>query len=420
MRTKSCLFHMEAVGRWDHGHPYKFSYALSLTMTVFLLKMLLAPIKSCSKKPTSAKDEVDDDDDAELAPKTILDHIMPWVLLVVFTTFEMLMATLSSLGLLYGAPTTVFVVFKSSKAVFMALMSVVILGRRLNAPQWCSLLVISSALLLSTVAEGKGGKKGKGEHEVNLEGPMLLLLSELCHAMMLIFQEIAVRQYWPNPVSLLSWSACFGVFLTACSMYKSRSIFVDLPDGGRRPFDDPADVLYMMSTSPALAFCLILNVSSHLTSDVAHIMILKHISALARTLCDTLKMIMMWLLGKAFWLLAILPPLAEPWHPGLLGSWLMIPAIGAVVYGMLMFKNAVFVPIIYAKDEDGVWRLQEVMQEVEGEDAAEVEEVVTNMDDPFFMEAFRSQKLKKRNRRLLNKLKAKNMISNLKGAAAKA
>ena len=44
--------------------------------------------------------------------------------------------------------------------VFMALMSVVILGRRLNVAQWCSMLVISLALLLSTVAEGKGGKKG--------------------------------------------------------------------------------------------------------------------------------------------------------------------------------------------------------------------------------------------------------------------
>ena len=42
----------------------------------------------------------------------------------------------------------------------MALMSVVLLGRRLNLAQWCSLLVISGALLLSTVAEGKGGKKG--------------------------------------------------------------------------------------------------------------------------------------------------------------------------------------------------------------------------------------------------------------------
>ena len=47
----------------------------------------------------------------------------------------------------------------------MALMSVVLLGRRLNLAQWCSLLVISGALLLSTVAEGKGGKKG-GPREV--------------------------------------------------------------------------------------------------------------------------------------------------------------------------------------------------------------------------------------------------------------
>jgi len=37
---------MEAVGRWDHGHPYKFSYALTLTMTVFLL--MLGPIGSWS------------------------------------------------------------------------------------------------------------------------------------------------------------------------------------------------------------------------------------------------------------------------------------------------------------------------------------------------------------------------------------
>ena len=47
----------------------------------------------------------------------------------------------------------------------------------------------------------------------------------------------------------------------------------------------------MMSTSPPLAICLLVNITSHLTSDISHIIILKHISALARTLCDTLKMI---------------------------------------------------------------------------------------------------------------------------------
>ena len=37
--------------------------------------------------------------------------------MITFTIFEMMMTTLSCLGLLYGAPTTIFVVFKSSKAV---------------------------------------------------------------------------------------------------------------------------------------------------------------------------------------------------------------------------------------------------------------------------------------------------------------
>ncbi|CAJ1327753.1 unnamed protein product [Effrenium voratum] len=170
--SKSCLFHMEAVGRWDHGHAYKFSYALSLTMIVFLLKVLLAPIHTMlkAKKDKPAPEVEETEPGSPEASPTWASRIMPWLLLVVFTTFEMLMATLSSLGLLYGAPTTIFVVFKSSKAVFMALMSVVILGRHLNPAQWSSLLVISAALLLSTVAEGKGGGKGKGEHELNLEG----------------------------------------------------------------------------------------------------------------------------------------------------------------------------------------------------------------------------------------------------------
>lgn len=37
-------------------------------------------------------------------------------------------------------------------------------------------------------------------------------------------QEIAVRNYWPNPIALLSWSASLGVFLTACSMWLGLAI----------------------------------------------------------------------------------------------------------------------------------------------------------------------------------------------------
>ena len=42
--------------------------------------------------------------------------------------------------------------------------------------------------------------------------------------------------------------------------------------------------------------------------------------------------------------------------------------------GMLMFKNGVFMPLVYAKDDDGVWRIQERMEEEEDEEEEERED----------------------------------------------
>lgn len=72
--------------------------------------------------------------------------------------------------------------FHMRQKVFMALTSVLILGRRLNMAQWCSLLVISSALLLSTVAEGKGGKKGSLAVMVGECCSVAVTSQGLCHA----------------------------------------------------------------------------------------------------------------------------------------------------------------------------------------------------------------------------------------------
>lgn len=73
-------------------------------------------------------------------------------------------------------------IFDWRQKVFMALTSVLILGRRLNMAQWCSLLVISSALLLSTVAEGKGGKKGSLAVMVGGCSSVAVTSQGLCHA----------------------------------------------------------------------------------------------------------------------------------------------------------------------------------------------------------------------------------------------
>ena len=55
-----------------------------------------------------------------------------------------------------------------------------------------------------------------------------------------------------------------------------------------------------------------------------------------------------------------------------------------------MFKNGVFFPLVLAKDEKGNWGIQERQRTVDDEDDGEAEEVALNLDDPFYMEAFRA------------------------------
>jgi len=269
-------------------------------------------------------------------------------------------------------------------------MSVLLLGRRLNRAQWSSLVMISFALVLATLAEGKGKKGG----EWNLIGPLLLLLSELFHATFLVLQEVSVRKYWSDPLALLSASAFFGVLMTGLLMVQARQVLVPMPGGGTRPTTDITDAFVMCVNNPVLGVTMVLHLATHVSNDMMHIVILKHISALARTLCDAVKLILMWFCGKAFWLCGTAPYLAEEWHPGVVGSWLMLPAIPTIMYGMMMFKNKVFKPIGIVR-EGGVWRVVEYKVKLSDEEHARAEAAPkVSLDDPFFMGMFRSKILR--------------------------
>eukprot|EP00443_Scrippsiella_acuminata_P044409 CAMPEP_0115284290 /NCGR_PEP_ID=MMETSP0270-20121206/60817_1 /TAXON_ID=71861 /ORGANISM="Scrippsiella trochoidea, Strain CCMP3099" /LENGTH=591 /DNA_ID=CAMNT_0002701233 /DNA_START=26 /DNA_END=1800 /DNA_ORIENTATION=- len=412
--TKSAMFHMDAVGRWDHGHAYKFAYALSLTLVVFILKVCLVFVKLISREDDDSGDQeegVADSDDEEPEPMSLSDRLMPWVLLVSFTFFEMLSAHCGiTWPRVWGTDFGVRHLQELQNYIFgTAVCCGLAQEAQLRAVELVAL--ISLALTMATVAEGKGGKKGGAEF--NIMGPLLLTISELFHAMMLILQEISVRNYWDDPLELLSASAVIGVVLTLAAMMKASQVWVTLPDGSSHPASDMPDAVLMCLNNPVLGLTMILHLISHVSSDVTHIVILKHISALARTLCnldvssdvthivilkhisalartlcDAVKLILMWILGKAFWFFGFFPVLAEAWHPGLIGSWLMLPAICIIIYAMLMFKEASFIPLQIKKTKrTGKKRATYAIEEnkVHIDEKAKV----GNLEDPFFTAMFR-------------------------------
>jgi len=82
----------------------------------------------------------------------ILQSAMPWLVLLAFTFCEMLATTLGNVALNI-TPTSIYVVFKSGKMVFVAIGSRLFLGAYLRQAQWVALMILVVALIISTIAE---------------------------------------------------------------------------------------------------------------------------------------------------------------------------------------------------------------------------------------------------------------------------
>merc|ERR1719201_1540217 len=74
--------------------------------------------------------------------KSAMQMMMPGLILVAFTMCEMVSVALANYALNL-TPTSIFVVFKSSKMVFVAVASRLFLGARLRTAQWAALFFMS-------------------------------------------------------------------------------------------------------------------------------------------------------------------------------------------------------------------------------------------------------------------------------------
>lgn len=324
--------------------------------------------------------------------------VMPWVLLVAFTLCEMISVTMANYALNI-TPTSIFIVLRCSKMGIVAVVSRILLGAKMRMAQWVALLLMAIALLVATIAENKGGSKGGG---VSFQGPIILIISECFYSIMLILQQIAVTEYWPEPMLLVSASAALGIPMTIASMMAASKIRSPIPP--HQPCMDIGDVFVMMSNSYVLTLAIVGHLVFRISLDTYHIVSAKHLPALERAMTDVVKLGAMWVLGKSFyltgWLIfqsewpkngGVLAVLAEPWQPR---SWMMIPGLVLISYAMLMYKFKVYVPVKLHKDKNGKWGLQFLEANLTAEEKADQKFSGVGLDEPFYSEAFTNRKIR--------------------------
>lgn len=128
------------------------------------------------------------------------------------------------------------------------------------------------------------------------------------------------------------------------------------------PVSDLHDTWVQLTNNHVLFALFFLHIVALVGLDLSALYISKHSNSIARVLVDSFKLIVMWLLGKLFWEMAILPMLAEPWKPvdwrsgSLWGSWVMPPVAIIILYGTMVFKKSMLVPLVW---QDGKLQMRD-------------------------------------------------------------
>ncbi|PIL23824.1 transporter [Ganoderma sinense ZZ0214-1] len=257
--------------------------------------------------------------------------------------------TLMNVGLLY-APVSIYQMTRGALVLFVGVLSVIFLRRRLWLYQLSSVLLptyspLSSFLWISLVTVMAGvslvGLSGSMIKD-SVKEPNVSALEELPQsgpvedpeltkvlvATQFVIEEKIMARYTVAPLVAVGLEGFFGALSIVLAMpilarYASISPFFDLPRGWHQMIDTPS-VLY---SGIVIAFSISL-------FNFFGLSLTRHVSATVRSLTDTCRTITIWIVSLGLGWEVLVWPI----------SLLQVAGFGLLVYGTFMFNHLVAPP----------------------------------------------------------------------------
>jgi drug/metabolite transporter (DMT)-like permease len=293
----------------------------------------------------------DSDEDEETKPATAPQRLRGWNLLLLWfpAVCDLTGTTLMNIGLLY-TPVSIYQMTRGALVLFVGILSVIFLGRRLWLYQWVSLLTVMAGV--SLVGYSGSLIKDAVKDAVNLVtahitgatpepidapdvtkvlvGVFIILFAQIFTATQFVVEEKIMTRWSVDPLVAVGFEGLFGAltimllvpFLAQPSI-ASRSPFFDFPRGWHQMIDTPS-VLWS-----GLAIACSISLFNYFGLSVT-----RHVSATARSLTDTCRTLSIWLISLVLGWEKLLFPI----------SLLQVVGFSLLVYGTFMFNNLVNPP----------------------------------------------------------------------------
>lgn len=252
--------------------------------------------------------------------------------------FDIFGATLMNVGLLY-TPVSIFQMTRGGLVSFVGIFSVAFLRRRLELYQWISLCLVvfgvtivglSGRLVELRTVKPDSQLEGGTDTISVLIGICLTLCAQIFVAIQFIIEEKIMSQYDVEPMLAVGLEGTFGIITVLATMaflaipsMSSHSVYFDISRGWHQLIDNPV----VLSSAVAIA----VSVS---VFDVCGVGITHRVSATVRTLTDSCRTLVIWILSLGLgWEILVWPV-----------SMLQVLGFGILVYGTLLYNGLVAIP----------------------------------------------------------------------------
>ncbi|KAJ6455752.1 hypothetical protein C8R45DRAFT_1187434 [Mycena sanguinolenta] len=370
---------MQCVEDCNTDHPVLYEQPVWQTLQMFLGEMLcFLPVIYTwlqSRRQSSVQLPSEDDslDPNKLEPQP--EQLSGWKVLLLWipAACDLTGTTLMNVGLLY-TPVSIYQMTRGALVLFVGVLSVIFLRRRLWLYQWVSLIVVmtgvglvgySGSLVKDVVKEvlvlsrilpsyisdlpELPPPEGSDEAEATkvVIGVFFVLFAQIFTATQFVVEEKIMSEssakffrvnhthchsgrYAVAPLVAVGYEGLFGtlsilLFVPILSIpaIASQSPFFDLPRGWRQMIDTPT-VLYS-----GLAIACSISLFNYFGLSVT-----RHVSATARSLTDTCRTLAIWLISLSLGWEKFLWPV----------SLLQVLGFSLLVYGTFLFNNLVAPP----------------------------------------------------------------------------
>ncbi|KAF8447916.1 hypothetical protein L210DRAFT_3527501 [Boletus edulis BED1] len=297
----------------------------------------------------SSEPDQDEQLQAKLTPPS--RELRGWKLLLLWfpAVCDLTGTTLMNVGLLY-TPVSIYQMTRGALVLFVGILSVIFLRRRLWLYQWISLLTVmagvslvgySGSLIKDTIKDtvnlATGHRASTASDPIEqddvakaLIGVFFILFAQIFTATQFVVEEKIMTRWSVAPLVAVGFEGLFGALtilllmpVMAQQSVASRSPFFDLPRGWYQMINTPS----VLWSGIAIAFSISL-------FNYFGLSVTRHVSATARSLTDTCRTLSIWLISLVLGWEQLLFPI----------SLLQVLGFSLLVYGTFLFNNLVQAP----------------------------------------------------------------------------